>query len=95
MKVVHCSCCGSFIQPNEFRYIVGVHVTLDVDGCETGTEVATRLAREMTGSAETSLGEVLTKELAFTLCSICRNEFVSNPLHRKDGVRPADCGLLQ
>ena len=42
MKVVHCSRCGLFLGQNDLRYIVSVHVTLDVDGCE-GTAGAEKM----------------------------------------------------
>ena len=95
MRVVHCSSCGSFLQPDELRYIVGVHVTLDVDGFADPEACAYRVASQLDQRSSGSLADVFTKELAFTLCVACRNDFVSDPLHRPQELREPDHGLLQ
>lgn len=94
MKVVHCSRCRSFIQPDELRYIVAVHVTLDTDGFADKQLDAGQLAAEM-ASNEEGLLDLFTREMAFTVCRNCRDSFVSNPLNCRDAKSRQDLGLLQ
>jgi len=93
MKVVHCSRCGIFLSQSELRYIVGVHVTLDLDGCG-GDGAAERLAHRMYEGDE-SLTELYSREMAFTLCPACRDRFVANPLDHPEEQVLHDHGLLQ
>ena len=95
MRVVHCSGCGSFLQPDELRYIVGVHVTLDVDGFVDSEATAYNIAEQLEQRSSSSLGDVFTREMAFTLCVSCSDEFVSDPLNRPQELREPDHGLLQ
>lgn len=95
MNVVHCSRCGRFLGNDQIRFIVGMHVTLDVDGCQGGDRVAEQLAAHMNRAGESSLGEVYTREMAFVLCTPCRESFVANPLSTTDELPAVDLGLLQ
>ena len=94
MRVVHCSRCGTFIQKDELRYIVGVHVTLDIDGF-TDLALAAEMAPHLVDNPEPeeTLAELFTREMAFMLCQPCRDRFVENPVDRL--TSPPDLGFVQ
>lgn len=97
MKVVRCSSCARFLHEADLRYIVGVHVTLDVDGLGHSPSDVQSLAQalDQQDAEESGLADVFCKDLAFVLCTGCRNDFVRNPLNRRGDEREADAGLLQ
>lgn len=95
MKVIHCSRCGAYIQSNELRYLVAVHITLDRDGLGNAsvTDTAQRLAA-IRRTDETII-EQLACEKAFTLCGPCRDQFMDNPLGESLETAVPDRGFVQ
>ena len=93
MKVVHCSRCGQFLAPSELRYIVGINLTLDLDG-SSRTPESDPVANRLFEGGE-SLADLYYREMVFTLCSTCRDRFVNNPLDRPEELLAEDLGLLQ
>ncbi|MBN1947699.1 MAG: hypothetical protein JW797_18685 [Bradymonadales bacterium] len=96
MRVDHCSRCGEHIASDEIRYIVGVQVTLDLDGFQGGVESAYEIAERLNAkqSCDESLSEVFSREMVFTLCKHCRDGFVDNPLGRQERLLCPDLGFI-
>jgi hypothetical protein len=76
------------------RYLIGLHVTLDIDGFEPDVD---GLARQLEAAQQAgeSLDQLVAQDLAFTLCQTCRDDFVKNPIGRTTSHSHRDLGLVQ
>ncbi|MCA9562977.1 MAG: hypothetical protein KC561_05785 [Myxococcales bacterium] len=96
MNVIHCSRCGNFIGTSEVRFVVGLHVTLDVDGLDNDDWTnALNISKSGTPDRLEEVHELVATEKAFTICSNCRSAFVSDPLGASAQNHDAEAGLLQ